>query len=191
MTVDFDALRARLGASFERLDDAANVERVLRARARSAAARALEVVEREVVAGVVVVRRARSTWGIPMASLEEVREVLVTRLPHASPTVVGLFHRRGQIASLVDLQPLVGPSDALGHGDRVLVAVVRSGSHVLGLRIDEVVGPRDVYADEVDTASVERRLAIVARVTRDCVEILDVPAIFEARALRLEAPHVR
>ncbi|MCC6876467.1 MAG: hypothetical protein IT378_19340 [Sandaracinaceae bacterium] len=69
----------------------------------------------------------------------------------------------------------------------------------MGLRVDEVLGPRVIHADELDTShrSHDREHAhdvareLVAHVTRDCTEILDIDRLFASEALRLEANHER
>lgn len=188
MTVDFDALRGRLRASVERRETAEiAAEAQLRERAKKLAAHTLRKAVREVVAEVIVVRRERSMLALPILCVEEVREVRVTRLPHRSRFVCGLFSLRGRVCSLVDVQPLVGAADEVGHGDRALVALVRGPRGTLGLRVDEVLGPRVVYGDELDTSHRDRQLDIVARVTRDCVEIVDMDALFASETVRLEA----
>ncbi|MCZ7680733.1 MAG: hypothetical protein M5U28_18970 [Sandaracinaceae bacterium] len=51
------------------------------------------------------------------------------------------------------------------------------------MRIDEVMGARAIDATEIDGTERERRLGFVSSVTRDCVEIVDVDALFAASEL--------
>lgn len=184
MTIDLDTLRARLHRSLERVARRdGDVERALRERALKLAAR--EVIPRppEIVARVIVVRRARSVLALPILRVAEVREVQVTRLPHRGRHVCGLFQLRGHVHCLVDVQPFVGSVEELRHGERALAVLVEGAAGVLGLRIDEVVGARAIDAAEIDGTERERRLGFVSCVTRDCVEIVDVDALFAAAEL--------
>lgn len=189
MSDELDTLEARLRHSVERLEpkrDRNAVQRMLRDRARRLAERNVEQTVREVVGEIVVVRRAQSSWGFPLDAVSEVRVVSVTRLPRATEHVCGFFQIRGQVHCLVDLQPFVGEATAPSHGDRAVVAVVERPPRVLGVRVDAVIGARTVFRDEIDATRRERMLELVADVTQDCVQIVDVDALFASEALRME-----
>lgn len=157
----------------------ASLEALLRERARSLAERRLETVHRDVLEHVIAVRRGRSSFGVPIGAVEEVRRVRVVPVPGAGGHAPAIFALRGRIHGLVDLQALTGaPEIATGAETLALVAAGADG-RTLGLRIDEVVGPRTVLADEVDRARRDRRLGFVAAVTTDCLEVIDVAALFE------------
>lgn len=184
MTIDLDALRARLHRSLERVAGRdGDVERTLRERAQQLAAREVKTRQPDIVAHVIVVRRARSILAFPILRVAEVREVVVTRLPQRGRHVCGLFQLRGHVHCLVDVQPFVGPAEELRHGERALAVLVEGSCGALGVRIDEVMGARAIDATEIDGTERERRLGFVSSVTRDCVEIVDVDALFAASEL--------
>ncbi|MBZ0115619.1 MAG: chemotaxis protein CheW [Sandaracinaceae bacterium] len=176
----------------------AEIERILRERAALLASRALTAATREVVARVIAVRRGRSVLALPILAVDEVREARITRLPHRSRHVCGLFQLRGEVIGLVDLAPFYGPTEELRHGEIVLAVVVRAAQGRMGLRVDEVLGPRVIHTDELDTSHRPHDREhdhvaheLVAHVTRDCTEILDIDRLFASEALRLEANHER
>jgi chemotaxis signal transduction protein len=188
MTLNFDELKQRLRESVDRLGthgDAAQVEWVLRQRTRQLASHGSNVTIRRQVGEVVVVRRAQSQFGFPIQDVDEVREVVVGRLPHRSPHICGLFQLRGQVSCLVDLQPFVGATTELDHHERTLAIVVRAPGGNLGVRIDEVLGPRVLHADEMDPGHRDGRLEFVSAVTRDCVEVVDVATLLASPALKM------
>jgi len=188
MSIDFDELRGRLQASLERLERGGGegeVQELLRRRSRQFAALRLEDTTREALDEVIVVRRADSLLAFPIRSTLEVRDVVSARLPHRSQHICGLFQLRGQVYCLVDLQPFVGPATELAHGERGLAVLVQGDRGILGIRIDEVLGPRTVHVDELDTGRRDRRLDFVTNVTRDCVELIDVEALFASPELQM------
>lgn len=180
MTVDFEQLKQRFEARGTALDGAADPaaeERLLRDRARALAERRLDVAARSVVASVVVVRSGASLLGLPIESVREVREVRVTRLPHAAPPVRGLFQLWGRVLALVDFNAAAGGSQ-VAHGDRVLAALIAGAPGAFGMRIGEVIGARDVFADEVEAGLADGRAEAVSLVTRDLVQIVDTGRLF-------------
>ncbi len=184
MSLDFAGLRKRLDESFDRsggLSDDAAIERLLRERGQRLAARVLDEEKPEVFGTVVVARRRDTTLAFPIECLRELRNVKLTRLPHAARSVCGIFQLRGQLFSLVDLGALVGESEPLAHGSVVLVAMLEHDGNVLGVRLDEVIGPRVVLVEDLDRGHRERQIDFVQEVTRDCVEILDLPAVFACK----------
>lgn len=188
MSLDFARLRKRLDESLESSagsgDDAAT-ERLLRERGQRLAARTLDEANPEVFGAVVVVRRRDTTLAFPIERLREIRSVRLTRLPHASRSVCGVFQLRGELFSLIDLRALVGESAPLAHGATVLVAMLEHDGKALGVRLDDVIGPRLVLRDELDRGHRETQIGFVQEVTRDCVEILDVSAVFECRDFQM------
>lgn len=185
MTLDFDHLRKRLQQSLGGDSNGAHIEKVLKERSRQLAALRITPEERQQLGEVVVVRRAESRIAFPIAHVLEVREVRVSRLPHRTRYICGLFPLRGQVHCLVDLRPFMGHATELAHGERTLAVLIQSAPGVLGVRVDEVVGPRTVYADEIDSGRRERRLDFVSDVTRDCVEIIDVDVLIQSKDLRM------
>ena len=54
-----------------------------------------------------------------------------------------------------------------------------------GLRIDEVLGSRTIFNDEIDDGLQERELGFVSHVTRDLVQIVDVGTLLGLPAVRI------
>lgn len=193
MTVDFRALRLRLQESLERLEHrgrtTSEVEAVLLERSRQFAALRLEEQTRETLLDVIVVRRVQSVFGFPIRSVVEVRHATCTRVPHRSPFVCGVFQLRAELQCLVDVQPYIGPATELEHGGRSLALLVRGRAGVLGIRIDQVLGPRTLYIDELDTGRRDRHLEFVTHITQDCVEVVDVETLLASPCLRLDLDH--
>lgn len=167
-------------------NDAVMLEALLRERARTLADRVLEQKEPAVYGTVVVARRLGSSLGFPMDSVREVRTVRTNRLPHVKPSIAGLFQLRGVLHVLVDAKAIVGEGPALAHGDTATTVVLEHEGRCLGIRVDEVIGPRLVLADELDGNHADRQLDLVAEITRDCVEILDVHALFHSPDIRMD-----
>lgn len=190
MSVDFERARKHLGSELERRDRQ-DTERLLRERARALASIRLAPPDRRVLTEAIVIRRERSTFAFPTRSVTEVRSVRVTRIPHATRYHSGLFHLRGRVHSLVDLQPFVGAGAELRHGERTLAIVVESGPRALGVRADEILGPRTIYEDELDESQRERKIEFIRFVTRTCEEIIDVDALFESPLIRMENHYAR
>lgn len=188
MNTDFVAHRARIRKSIDRLEQVsgATVEEQLRERAKALASLRLRTPDRQLLCEVIVVRRGRTVLGLPIAQAEEVRVVTVSRLPHHARRVAGLFQLRGQVHCLIELEPYGSGSDELRHGERAIVVLLRGTRGALGVRVDEVIGPRSVHADEIDGPHRDRQLEYVRHVTRDCLEIIDVEALLASPSLQLE-----
>jgi hypothetical protein len=88
--------------------------------------------------------------------------------------------------SVVDLQPFFGPATPAGEDAETLVALVGDSGRALGLRIDEVIGPRVVFRDECDAdAAPAQDFALAA--TRDLLVLLDLRALLARPELVLTA----
>lgn len=177
MTIDFAQIRERLTDAQSVIHgetSPADVERVLRERARRTATRDAEAHHEEVAHEVVVVRSGGALWGLPVDALQEVRRVRVCCLPGLRGALLGLFQVRGEAIALVDLRGLEGGSAEAAHDEMVLAAVVAGRSARVGLRIDEVVGRQTVHTGEIATARSGASLDFVADVTRDLVSIVSV-----------------
>ena len=133
----------------------------------------------------VVMRRGDLVFATPVLATREVRQVQVARLPGSGEVIVGLFQLRGRTCSLVDIAPIAGPTEALTHAAESLVVVVSASPGDLGLRIDEVIGPRTIFIDEIDEGLDERTLKFVSHMTRDLVHVLDVEALMASPEVRI------
>jgi purine-binding chemotaxis protein CheW len=186
--MDYDLLKQRLHESIERfgstLDDA-GIERILRERGRKLAERA-EAVRPEIYGTVVVARRGSSLLGFPIDRVAEVRVVRVTRLPNAHHYISGVFQLRGQIYALSDLRAFMGEPEPMTHGQVTSAVLLTREEKSIGVRVDEVLGPREIEQRELDRGHRDGRLELIADVTHDCVEIMDVDAFFASPHLRVE-----
>jgi chemotaxis signal transduction protein len=188
VSVDFDRLRERLRDAFgdgEQDDRDGRVEQVLQERITRLASRRLEVEERELVDEVIVLRRGGILLATPTWATREVRSVEVAGLPGATDVVKGIFQIRGRTFGLVDLAPFFGETSAIGHGQKTLVALVSGAPGDLGLRIDEILGPRRIHKDEIDEGLRQRALGFVSHVTTDLIHILDVDAVMASPEVRI------
>jgi chemotaxis signal transduction protein len=188
MSVDFDRLRERLGEAFgdggqKRRDN--DGQQLLQERRIRLASRRLEEEERELVDEVIVLRRGDILLATPISTTREVRSVEVAALPGATDVVKGIFQIRGTTYGLVDLAPLFGETSDVGHGQKTLVALVSGAPGDLGLRIDEILGPRRIHRDEIDQGLHQRALGFVSHVTTDLVHILDVEAVMASPEVRI------
>jgi len=189
MSVDFTLIHAaidKLGTRLRREVDPEALARTLAERARALATRHAVVEQRQVFALVLAARRGPSLLGFPMDSVEEARRVTVVPLPHATSFVQGVFQVRGEVLTLLDCQPFFGVAEALP-SDRVTMAVlVAHRGERFGVRVDEVIGPRLVFADERDEAMQERAHPFVQAVTRDLMTVIGVGELLERPEMVVE-----
>jgi chemotaxis signal transduction protein len=188
MTVDFDELRGALARAADKVSgrlDRKAVNALLKARSRQMAGRVMEQAELERFGHVIVVRRGTTHLGVPIDSAQEVRSVEVAVLPRATEVVLGLFQVRGQVHSLIDVGPFFDVASPLDHGERALVVLVAGTPGVVGMRIDEVLGPRELYVEEIDRELHGGRIDFVSHVTTDLLQVVDVNAMLSMPALRL------
>ncbi len=163
------------------------VEAELRARRARLELRTHAERERTVAAQVVVARRGAALLGIPIEHAAEFRRAPVTALPGVPATIAGLFQIRGYTHCCVDLLPMLNGEPAAVDGQAVLIGVLDTPSGPLGVRFDEVIGPRTVHHDELDENLQHSSGAIVAMVTRDLLEIIDVRRLCESPDIRIAA----
>jgi len=192
MNLDFDVARARLAEAERRLVGGLTEEErreVLKARAVALARRGRRNAgeEQERLAETIVVRRGELCFAFPVDAVEEIRRVHVSALPHSTPVLRGLFQIRGRPYCLADLAPFfdAAPDEC---PEETLVAVVTGRPGPLGLRIDEVLGPRTLFPQDLDTGLKRRRAAFVRAVTRDLVHLVDVEELLSEGQIQPPAP---
>lgn len=187
--MDFEGIQTRIQRSLSldsgSLDDEATRLLLLKQTARYAEA-PIEI-HRELAHEVIEVRRAGALVGLPRARVKEIRNVSLCLLPHMPPSMQGIFHIRGKVACAIDLQPLLGDATPLGHGDRCMVAMLTDPRGDVGLRVDDVIGLRRVYADEIDDAQLERSDFVTA-VTQDLLVIMDVSRLLDRPEFTMTRP---
>lgn len=188
--MDFELIRTKIKRSIEpdaRSLDHASIQHLLRERSERLAEEPTEV-QRSLAYEVIEIQRASAALGLPCSRVTEIRRVRLCALPHTPPTVSGIFHIRGKASCAIDLQPLVGASTPLEHGDHCLVAMLADPRGQVGLRIDEVIGLRRVYADEIDDDAGLERSDFFAAVTSDLLAIVDVSRLLERREFLMTRP---
>jgi chemotaxis signal transduction protein len=153
----YDAILARRAAALARLGDQSGMRRV-------------EV-------RVVVVTAGRERVGIPIDGVREIVRVgRVMALPGLPSWVRGVTSVRGEIVSVVDLSAWLqrGCADDAG-----FVAVLDGPRGPVAFLIDDVVGLRDVLAEELASGlrGDEDRRGPIAATTRDLVSVLDLDAM--------------
>lgn len=160
-------------------------ESILRSRTRVLADRVLEETVPDVFAEVVTVRRDKLFFAFPITEAREVRRVETTGFPGSTATINGVFQIRGRVLSLVDLAPFAADATTLDHGEQTLVIVVGDRDRAMGIRIDEVVGPRTILRNEIDDEFQRTALPFVRNVTRDLVHVVDVAALQDTPEIQL------
>lgn len=187
MSLDFTNLR---GVLEERAREVAarQAEReasLLVDRARAIAARVAIVEQTEMYGDYVVARRGETRFGIPAERVVEVRPVVVTRIPGATPVVQGVFQVRGRVHPLIDTLPLFGAHASADHGEAVIAILIDGPHGRIGLRIDEAVELRSVAMRDLDGGRRARGVAFVDQVTTDLVQLLDLHALFDLPQLSI------
>lgn len=151
--------------------------RLLRERAQELAARDDNVATRPIVARVVVVETGREAYGIPVEAIREiVKATPIAPLPGLPSHLPGVAAVRGELVSVVDLGEMNGRGRT---GLGALFAILDAPQGPVALRIENVVGIRDVYEDEIADALAHKAGAdsFVYSVTRDFVGLVDAPAL--------------
>jgi chemotaxis signal transduction protein len=158
----------------------------LRRRAQELASRITVAEEVEALGQFVVARRGGARFGVPVAAVEELRWVAVTVIPHSTEVINGVFHVRGQVFSLIDIAPIFGESfAALENSDHALVMLVAGARGLVGIRVDEVIGSREVAVNEVDHGFQGGTVDFVTRVLTDAVALIDIDVLLSHPAVRI------
>lgn len=165
------------------MNDDERKARILRERALKLAARDADVAPRRVLERVVVVETGREVYGLPVDAVREiVKATPIAPMPGLPPHLPGVAAVRGELVSVVDLGEMSGRGRT---GAGAFFAVIESARGALALRIETVVGLRDVHDDEIAEALVEERGhgSFVHAFTKDFVGLVDVPALFASDRL--------
>ena len=167
--------------------DAEAVEAVLKERSRRMAEADEGAAEREALYSVVAVRRGESVLGFPAGTVKEIRKVTICAMPWATRAIAGLFHVRGESFCAIDVQPLFGEAERLAHGAEALVALVEGPQGCLGVIVDEVLGPKQIFQEDVERGLEDRKTDFITAVTKDLTAIVDVEAFLGRREFVLDA----
>lgn len=180
MSVNFQEVRDSIYKAQQMLDgvvlDAAGQQKLLEARAARFAEDRSSDLHKSAKYSVIEVRRGEHRLGLPSSAMREVRTVKICVLPHSRSTIVGLFHIRGETFCAIDLLPMLRAADpvVLAHGDNCMVAVVENENGKIGLRIDEVIGPRTIAEDEVANELDEAGIDFIEAVTDDLLSVVEL-----------------
>jgi len=189
MSVDFEHLHKSLRRARRKLLQQPSKQVIvatLQARSRAVASREADGKEREELGSFVVVVRGDVRLALPMNAVDELRWVTLSALPYSNEVVNGLLQLRGRTHSLVDVAPILAiPHSPLQHGERALVVLVTGSVGTVGLRLDDVVGPRQVTVDEVDRDFDGGTVNFVSHVLLDRTMVIDVEALLSDPAIRL------
>jgi chemotaxis signal transduction protein len=175
--IDFSVLKDTnriLGEVISGKYDQQEIEGLLRERARRLSERRAQSVQREVLDTVVVARRNESAFGFPVHSVREVQLVEPEPIPHATAVVVGSFQVRGQLRCLIDMQPLISRAGPQRNEPIGLAVTVTGPPGEVSVGVDEIIGTRIVYRDEIADDLANRSASFISAVTKDLLSIVDV-----------------
>lgn len=165
--------------------------RILEDRARKLAERGAAVAPRALRLRVVLVEAGRESYGFPVGSLREiVHATPVTQLPGLPAFIPGIASVRGELMSVVDLAELHGRGKT---GDSAYFAILESSRGSVAVRIETVIGFRDVFEDEIaeTLTTVQEDTGLTHVVTKDFVSLLDVDQLLSSERLIVGANAVR
>lgn len=161
------------------------VEQLLARRAEVLARRA-DRTERELLARVVSLKAGGQRFGVPVTAFEELMPMRpIAHLASLPPWLAGLVQVRGELVSVLDLAQWFQVPGA--SSPRVL-ALLSDEGRLLAVLVDEVLGFRDVYADEVSgsLARGDASARPVLAVTNDLELVLDPRQLFSHPDVVLE-----
>ena len=187
--IDFGVLKDTnriLGEVISGKYDQQEIDSVLRERARRLSERSTQTVEREILDTVVVARRHQSAFGFPVHSVKEVQRVEPESIPHATTVVVGAFQVRGQLRCLIDMQPLVSRSGSQRDDPMGLAVTVTGSLGEISVGVDEIIGTRIVYRDEISGDMASSSASFISVVTKDLLSIVDVEELLSSPEVLLD-----
>lgn len=161
------------------------IRTVLRRRADALARRENTVERRAEFLAVTVAVRGGVRFAVPTSSVLEVRSVRATVLPQANAVVQGLFVWQGSAVGLTDLASTLGAKVQDEVTDRLMVLIVHCGGHTTGIRIDDILGTRMVYRDEIDTGSVAGVQPWIIAMTKDVLLVIDPDRLSQDASVKL------
>jgi chemotaxis signal transduction protein len=162
-------------------------QRIMAERAQRLA-RAAESAHRTIEATVAVLVVGEQKLGVPAADLREIVPAPpVARLPVMPPWVLGLAQIRGELISVIDSGRICHSTE---QPSLRFVAVVDTSRGSVALAIDQVIGLRHLYADDI-AATVHLgdadREQMVRFTTTDLVSVLDVERLVANSNLSIES----
>lgn len=163
---------------------------ILEERARKLAERNVVAAPRTLRTRVVVVEAGRESYGFAVENLREiVKATPITPLPGLPAFIAGIATVRGDLLSVIDLAELHGRGKT---GNSDYFALVESSRGAVAMRIESVLGFRDVFEDEIaeTLTSVEEATGLVHVVTKDFVSLVDVEPLLASERLLVGSARV-
>lgn len=118
-------------------------------------------------------------YGVPVGSLlAALAAPALTPLPGLPPSILGVLHHQGCVASVLDLAALVR---GVAPSPRAFVTLVEAEAGALGLFADEIEGFRDL--DPAELAPALDAAGPVRWTSNDLLQILDIAWLFASPAL--------
>lgn len=92
-------------------------------------------------------------YALPLRHIREIhRAVTIAKLPAGPDMVEGIVNVRGELVPVMDLRRRIGlPSRELHPGEYLVRAF--AGARTVALRVDDVLGVREVHPDEIQRGS--------------------------------------
>ena len=163
------------------VEDDPHVREILDQRSRQLASRGQTRVRGETGLRTLVVALGAERYGLELGALVEVLPFgKFTPVPGASPTLVGVINRRGQIRSVVSLYRLLelsGPESERGSG---YIIMLRGADVEIGVRVDQVERITSVSLNSLAALSEEGdsvRSGYIRGVSPEGVIVLNISAI--------------
>lgn len=188
--IDLEEIRrcnARLKALIAEEIDESALRVILDKRKELISGRRERYVKRDTLSDVVISRRGEIAFGFPVESVKEVRKNYSVPLVHGNQVVVGLFQARGQIHTLVDILPLIDQTitgQAALDGGYIMHLTCEKRD--VGVVVDEIVGCRTLYLDEIASGRADDSNGIVSSISKDLVSVIDVKALFSSPGIVLD-----
>jgi purine-binding chemotaxis protein CheW len=106
----------------------------------------------------------------------------VAPVPSTPPCITGITQLRGELLAVVDLAHLLGVSL---RGERPFLAIVDAAEGPLGLLVEQVLGFREIRAEELSAIGAADPRRPVRAITRDLVTTLDMERLLASEDLRV------
>jgi len=165
-------------------EDRSKYDEILQSRSETLARSADDGLEREVDCTVVLIAIGSEKLGLPTESLREiVKTPPLASLPDLPPWLPGMVQMRGELVGVVDLARWFGIA---GDADPELLAIVEGPEGPLALRIEQVLGFRQVFVDEIvetfDRGASDSERPIRA-MTKDLVTLVDLSRLLASEQI--------
>jgi purine-binding chemotaxis protein CheW len=182
--VDWNAVRARLALSEADLTNSmtlsdTEIADLYQRRAEQLARRHAVDTRASAKLAVLVFTVGKETYSIDLTELTEVSTYKqCTPIPDAPPALLGLTNVRGDIRAVLDFGCVVEVEASCGNSGYVLM--VRSQGTVIGFKVDQIEGVRDLCRDHITfTAETSNGLTVrhVAGLAQERLRLIDTAGL--------------